>query len=419
MPLRLERRAEPGRAALALSPVVALGLTLAIAAATFGLFGYDGIAVARELVLAPLLDPGRWPDLALKAAPLTIIAVGLAIGFRANVWNVGAEGQYVMGAVAGTGVALATDGREGAWILPLMAAAGLAGGAAWAAIPAALRVRLGVSEILTSLMLNYVALQALIYLVRGPWRDPGGFSFPQTRMFSPAATMPPVTEGSLIHRGVPLALLVAALGAFLLGRTVTGFGIKAVGFAPAAAALGGFDARRTVWWTLLGSGALAGLAGICEAAGPFGQLTPQFPAGYGYTAIIVAFLGRLHALPIVPAALLLAATAVGGEHAQTAFGLPQAATGVFQALLLFALLAVDGAARFRIVRMRIPTTAPRHSGAASNSGLREFEHRITAEVGNIRLPQRNPEPMEAPRTGSDGSSCEPWVPGSRLRRAPE
>lgn len=337
-----------------LSPVVALAATFAVAALAFGLLGYPGLTVTRQLVLDPLIDSARWPDLLVKAAPLTLIATGLSFGFRANVWNIGAEGQYVMGAIAGTGIALATAGQEGVWILPAMALAGILGGMAWAAIPAFLRTRLGVSEILTSLMLTYVALQVLNYLVRGPWRDPAGFNFPQTAMFGTAQTMPALSEGSVVHLGIPVAFVVAVAAAILLDRTITGFGIKLAGLAPAAAAYGGFGGQRTIWMTLLVGGGLAGLAGLFEAAGPFGQLTPQFPAGYGFSGIIVAFLGRLHPLGIVPGALALAATAIGGEHVQASFGLPSASAGVFQALLLFALLGADAAAT-----RGLPRWAPR------------------------------------------------------------
>jgi simple sugar transport system permease protein len=198
-------------------------------------------------------------------------------------------------------------------------------------------------------------VQLLFLLVRGPWRDPDGFNFPQTRMFTPDQTLPAVGEGSLVHLGIPVAVATACLVWGLLARTVAGFEVKVVGLAPAAARHGGFSERRTIWLTLLGSGGLAGLAGIFEAAGPFGQLTPQFPGGYGYTAIIVAFLGRLHPVGIILAALVLAVTYVGGELAQTAVGLPQAATGMFQAMLLFVLLATDVLIRFR-VRWSAPAT---------------------------------------------------------------
>ncbi|TCR64963.1 ABC transporter permease [Bosea sp. BK604] len=346
--LEWRRRREPSTAMLYLSPLIAIALTMLMGTIVFTAMGYDGLTAVYDFFLLPLLEPQRWPDLGVKAAPLVMIALGLAIGFRANVWNIGAEGQYIMGAIAGTGVALATYEMSGWWILPAMALAGILGGMAWAAIPALLRTRLQVSEILTSLMLTYVAIQALYYLVRGPWKDPDGFNFPQTRMFTPDQTLPIVIPESLVHLGIPAALLIALVTWLVLEKTTAGFAVKVVGLAPAAARHGGFSAERTTWITMLIGGGLAGLAGIFEAAGPFGQLTPQFPVGYGFTAIIVAFLGRLHPLGIVFGGIVLAATYVGGEIAQTTVRLPQAATGMFQALLLFFLLATNVLITYRI-----------------------------------------------------------------------
>ncbi|PZU91755.1 MAG: sugar ABC transporter permease [Chelatococcus sp.] len=350
--LEWRRRREPSTPMLWLSPLIAIGLTMAIGMIVFFAMGYDGFHAVGDIFLTPFLEPHRWGDLGVKAAPLVMIALGLAVGFRANVWNIGAEGQYIAGAIAGTGVALATYEMTGWWILPAMALAGILGGMAWAAIPALLRVRLQVSEILTSLMLTYVAVQFLYFLVRGPWKDPDGFNFPQTRMFTGEQTLPIVLEGTLVHLGIPLALVIALLAWAMMEKTMAGYAVKVAGLAPAAARHGGFDAGRTTWAALMLGGGLAGLAGIFEAAGPFGQLTPQFPTGYGFTAIIVAFLGRLHPLGIVFGGVVLAATYVGGEIAQTTVRLPQAATGMFQALLLFMLLATDVLVRWRIVWKR-------------------------------------------------------------------
>jgi ABC-type uncharacterized transport system permease subunit len=357
--LEWRRRREPSKAMLYLSPLIAIGLTMLTGMLVFGAIGYDGLRAVTAIFITPLIEPQRWADLGVKAAPLIMIALGLAIGFRANVWNIGAEGQYVVGAIAGTGVALVTHDMTGWWILPAMAIAGVIGGAAWAALPALLKVRLQVSEILTSLMLTYVAVQFLYYLVRGPWKDPDGFNFPQTKMFSASQTLPAVAEGSLVHLGVPLAILLALIAWFVMSKTVAGYAVRVVGRAPAAARHGGFDANRVTWAALLAGGGLAGLAGIFEAAGPFGQLTPQFPVGYGFTAIIVAFLGRLSPPGIVFGALVLAVTYVGGEIAQSTVRLPSAATGMFQALLLFFLLATDVLVRYRLAwKARPARSAP-------------------------------------------------------------
>ncbi|HEY5598432.1 MAG TPA: ABC transporter permease, partial [Kiloniellales bacterium] len=277
-----------------------------------------------------------------------MIGVGLALGFRANVWNIGAEGQLTCGAIAAGGVALALWGHEGIWILPLMCAAGLAGGALYAAIPAFLKTRFDVNEILTSLMLTYVATLFLSALVYGPWKDPAGFNFPQSRMFTDAAVLPILMDGTRLHVGSVVALLIAVAGWVLMSFTIIGFQIRVVGQAPAAARFAGFSRSRLIWFCLLVSGGLAGLAGTFEIAGPIGQLVPVISPGYGFTAIIVAFLGRLHPLGIILAGLVMALSYIGGENAQVEVGLPQSVTGVFQGLLLFFLLASDFVVRYRV-----------------------------------------------------------------------
>lgn len=358
MRISLEKRKEASLAMLYLTPVIAVALTMLAGAIIFTLIGYDGAAAVWEIFVSPLTDLDRWQDLGVKAAPLVIIAVGLSFGFRAGVWNIGAEGQYVMGGLAGTGVALATYEMTGPWILPLMCVAGVLGGMAWAAIPATLRTRLGVNEILTSLMLTYVAIQVLHYLMNGPWKDPMGFNFPQSKLFTPDQMLPSV-PGTFVHLGVPFAALIAVAAWLVMTRTVFGFQIRAVGRAPHAARYAGFDANRTVWASLMLGGGLAGLAGVFEAAGPFGQMVPQFPVGYGFTAIIVAFLGRLHPLGVLLAGIVMAVTYIGGETAQTRLGLPDAAAGLFQAMTLFFLLATDV-----LVRYRVRLGAGRHGAAA-------------------------------------------------------
>lgn len=338
--LELEKRKAPSRAMVWLTPVLAVLLTMAVGALVFGLLGYDGVGAVREIFIEPLLDVRGWQDLGVKAAPLIMIALGLSIGFRANVWNIGAEGQYVIGGLAGTGVALATWHLDGGWwVLPLMCLAGAAAGMAYAAIPAFLKTRANVNEILSSLMLTYVAIQLLYYLMNGPWKDPEGFNFPQSRLFQDFQMLPYFSGVGFLN--VPLALAIALGVWFLMARTVFGFQVRVVGAAPQAARYGGFSRDRTVWLALLSGGGLAGLAGVFEAAGPFGQMVPAFPTGYGFTAIIVAFLGRLHPVGIILSGIILAVTYVGGESAQASLGLPSSATGVFQAMMLFFLLATD------------------------------------------------------------------------------
>jgi simple sugar transport system permease protein len=323
-------------------------LTIVTGFVLFAVMGYDPFLSLYHFFVSPLLSTYGLAELAIKATPLVLIGTGLAIGFRASVWNIGAEGQLTLGAIAGGGIALWAGELEGTWILPAMAVAGVLGGMAYAAIPAFLKTRFEVNEILTSLMLTYVATLLLSLLVYGPWKDPGGYGFPESSMFSMAATLPVIQDGTRLHLGALIALLVALAGWVVMGRTIIGFQVRVVGQAPAAARFAGFSQKGMIWFCLLLGGGLAGLAGLFEVAGPIGQLVPVISPGYGFTAIIVAFLGRLHPLGVLIAGLVMALSYLGGENAQIAVGLPQAVTGVFQGMLLFFLLACDVLVRYRI-----------------------------------------------------------------------
>jgi simple sugar transport system permease protein len=288
--------------------------------------------------------------LGVKAIPLALIALGLSLGFRANVWNIGAEGQLTVGAICAGGVALIFWNSGGWWTLPMMGLAGLGGGVAYAAIPALLRTRFNANEILTSLMLTYVAQLFLGYLVTGPWRDPDGFNFPQSRPFDADALMPPILEGFRLHWGLLVVILAAVAAQAVLTRSLLGYKLTASGLAPAAARFAGFSAPGVVWTCLLIGGGCAGLAGMLEVAGPIGQLMPTVSPGYGFTAIIVAFLGRLNPFGICAAALLLALSYIGSEAAQVTLKLSASVGTVFQGLLLFFVLACDVLLAYRIRR---------------------------------------------------------------------
>jgi simple sugar transport system permease protein len=277
-----------------------------------------------------------------------LIALGLAVCFRSNVWNIGAEGQYVLGAIAASGVALLADKTTGSWIVLAVMLAGVLGGMFWAGLTAWLRDRFNANEILVSLMLVYVAVQVLSYLVSGPWKDPQGYNFPQTKTFDLVTRIPRLFEGSRISIGVFLALAGVAGAWVFLFRTRAGFAQQVGGLAPAAARYAGFSSRRALWVALLVSGGMAGLAGALEVAGPIWQLTPYVPAGYGFAAIIVAYVGRLHPVGMVFSALLMSMFYIGGELAQSRLGLPKSLTGVFQGLLLFTLLACDTLVNYRL-----------------------------------------------------------------------
>jgi ABC-type uncharacterized transport system permease subunit len=355
--LRFEARGQPSAGWAVGSPLLALLVTTLIGMALFVALGKDPWRGVELFFIEPIRDGYAWGELMVKATPLLLIALGLAVCFRSNVWNIGAEGQFVLGAIAGGGVALLADAETGGWLNALVLLAGVLGGMAWAGVVAWLRDRFNANEILVSLMLVYVAIQLLYYLVFGPWKDPMGFNFPQTRNFDEGALVPLLFEGSRVHLGLPLALLAAAGAWLLLFRTKLGFAQQVGGLAPRAARYAGFSSRSALWLALLISGGCAGLAGALEVAGPVGQLTPYVPVGYGFAAIIVAFVGRLHPVGIVLSAILMSMFYIGGELAQSRLGLPKSITGVFQGLLLFSLLACDTLVAYRLRWVRRQTDA--------------------------------------------------------------
>ncbi len=222
MQFKVEPRRQVSTSLLWLTPVLSVLCTVAVAAILFVALGYNAVRALGDLFVAPLLSVQGLTELALKASPLVMIGVGLAAGFRANVWNIGAEGQLTMGAIAGGGIALAFYGQSGIWILPLMCLAGILGGMAWGAIPAFLKTRFDVSEILVSLMLTYVAALFLSMLVLGPWKDPEGMNFPQSRMFSDSALLPVLIEGTRLNVGALVALGVAVVGWLVMSRSILG-----------------------------------------------------------------------------------------------------------------------------------------------------------------------------------------------------
>src|SRR6201996_240525 len=345
----LEKRAERSNLIALISPLIAIGLTIVTMSILFAILGKNPITALGVYFIDPLTDSYSLQEIAVKATPLVMIAVGLSLCYLANAWNIGAEGQFLIGAVAGSWLAVKTHGTEvGPWVLPAMLVMGAVGGALYALIPAICRVRFGASEILTSLMLVYVADLFMDYLVRGPWRDPHGLNFPTTAEFDPVATVPVLIDGSRVHAGAIVTLLVVMAATVLLGRTIMGFEIRLVGAAPKAARFSGFNADKLTLFTFAVSGALAGLAGIIEVAGPVGHLQPDISPGYGFTAIIVAFLGRLNPVGILIAGLFLALTFIGGEQAQIAMKIPLDVTKVFQGILLFYVLACDSLSLYRI-----------------------------------------------------------------------
>lgn len=362
MRIKLEKRPEPSTFMLIATPIASVLLTMIIGVLVFDAIGIKGFRAVVDIFLTPLLASYKWQDVAVKAAPLVIIALGLSIGNRAQVWNIGAEGQYVIGALCAAGVAIAANGAGGPVIITLMILAGILGGLFWAAFPAFLKTRMNVNEILSSLMLTYVAMQVLSYLVGGPWKDPNGRNFPATAPLLPDQTLPIIFPGTTVHLGVAIALILPFVFWLIMSRSVFGFQIRVVGSAPDAARHGGFDSAQTVWMALLIGGAMAGLAGALEFSGSLKTINLGFPSGYGFTAIIVSFLGRLHPIGCLIAGVVLAVTYVGGQVAQTTVHIPNSTAGIFQAMMLFFILASDILVRYR-VRL-VPTVRNNGSPAA-------------------------------------------------------
>ncbi|RDI27230.1 nucleoside ABC transporter membrane protein [Pseudacidovorax intermedius] len=375
--LKLELRPQLSRFWSYGSPILALLITVVIGVILFAALGKDPVRGLQVFFWEPIKSSYAIGELLVKATPLLVIALGLAVCFRSNVWNIGAEGQFVLGAIAAGGMALLADKNTGPWIVPAILIAGVLGGMLWAAIVAWLRDVCNANEILTSLMLVYVATLLLLWLVGGPWKDPMGYNFPQTKTFESVTQIPRLMKGSRVTIGVVIALVgVAALWVFLF-RTRLGFAQQVGGLAPAAARYAGFSARRAVWIALLTSGAAAGLAGALEVAGPIGQLTPYVPAGYGFAAIIVAFVGRLHPVGMVFSAILMSMFYIGGELAQSRLGLPKSLTAVFQGLLLFTLLACDTLVAYRV---RVKAAARPVSPAAGTSSLQVSTPDVVPQV---------------------------------------
>jgi len=351
--IKLEKRPQPSKAWTYLTPIVAVIATMIAGGLLFAVLGKPPLEAIRTIFWDPIFGPFAsysLPQLLIKAGPLILIATGLALGFRAGIWNIGAEGQYIVGAICGAGAALAFYPLDAWFIFPLMIVCGALGGFLWAMIPAFLKLRFGTNEILVSLMLVYVAEQLLAAMSLGLLKNPDGYGFPGSRNLQQyeAAHNIEIIAGTGMHFGV-LAAFIAVIAAYvLLVRHILGFQIRLTGEAPRAAAFAGVRTTRLIVICLGLSGALAGLAGMFEVSGPSGQISIDFNVGYGFTAIIVAFLGRLHPIGILLAGLLMALTYIGGELAQLSLGLPASAIQVFQGMLLFFLLAVDVLTNFRI-----------------------------------------------------------------------
>jgi simple sugar transport system permease protein len=352
---KLELRPASSRVMAYFSPVFALLLTVFFGGLLFLALGKNPLTALQVFLLEPLRNASTIADLLLKTTPLVLCALGLSVCYRANIWNIGAEGQLIAGGLAAGATILFFDqgtpgisNISGGLVLLLATLAGIVGGAAWASVTALLRDRFNANEILVSLMLTYIAQLLLMYAVNGPLKDPNGMNFPQSKVFSSEFLLPHLFNGSRLHIGF-LVMLVASGGmAIFIYRSFAGFRLTVGGLAPLAARYAGFSSRKALWTSLLISGGFAGMAGAFEVAGPIGQVLPSISPGYGFAAIIVAFIGRLNPIGTIFGGLVLSLFYLGGEMAQSRLGLPSAITGLFQGMLLFMLLACDTLINYRL-----------------------------------------------------------------------
>jgi len=349
MRIELVKRKEHSQLMALLSPLIAVALTAFAAALIFLITGHNPLVALYKFFIEPLTQEWSLNATIAKATPLILIACGLAVCYLSNNWNIGAEGQFIVGALFGSALPILMPDFANAATLPLMLIFGAVGGALWALIPALLKTRFNTNEILTSLMLVYVASLLLDYLVRGPWRDPGGYNFPESRIFSDAATLSYI-PGTSISYATLVTIAIAIVLAIVLARTLKGFEIRVMGESPRAGSFAGFSSRRLTIFAFALAGGLAGLAGTMEVSGGLNQLLPQISPGYGFTAIIVAFLGRLNPFGIIVAGFVLALSYIGGEAVQSALGVSNKIASVIQGLLLFFVLACD---TFILYRIRI------------------------------------------------------------------
>ena len=330
------------------APIIAVILTLITGSIIFSIMGFNAFFALHTFFISPISTTYGISELLIKATPLALIATGLAFCFKNNIYNIGAEGQLTMGAIFGGGIGIYFHDTNSFWLLPLMIIGGAIGGSLWAMIPALLKNKFNTNEILTSLMLVYVALFILDYLVVGPWRDPEGYSFPKTRSFSDSGRMPLLFEGLRIHIGLIITLILIFISWFVFAKTIFGFQLKVSGFSPIAARYAGFNQKILIYLAFGICGAFAGIAGLAEVSGPIGLIYRDISPNYGFTAIIVAFLGRLHPLGIIFASLIIALTYLGAEDAQLFMQVPAAVGFLFQGLVLFYLLGADFLVKYKL-----------------------------------------------------------------------
>jgi ABC-type uncharacterized transport system permease subunit len=354
MRLHFEKRKSASTVVLFAVPILSFLVSLILTALLLLAFGVNPLATFSAMLKGAFGSGRAFTETLVKAIPLMLTSLGVALAFKLRFWNIGAEGQLVIAGVGTAWVALFWSG----WVppsilLPIAMLVGCVAGSLWAGIPAILKTSIGVDETLVTLMLNYVAILAADSLYYGPWRDPKGYGFPGSAPFPQAAWLPRISGRA--HIGLYFALVLAAILWIVLNRTRWGFELKIIGSSPKAARYEGISVERNVVLAILASGALCGLAGACEVTGISHRLQQGLAIGYGYTAIIVAWMAQLNPIAIVPVSVLMASLLVGGDQVQMKMGLPSAMSSVMQGMILFPMLAGSLFTEFRIRRSRIPS----------------------------------------------------------------
>jgi simple sugar transport system permease protein len=340
----------------ALIPVVSILLTFLLTSAFVLAYGENPLRAAYYFLLDPLSNPVRLIEVLVKATPLLLTGIAVAFAFSGGYWNIGVEGQLYMGATAATAIGLQM-GSVPAWLaLPLIIVGGSLAGMAWALLPALMKVRLKIDEVVTTLLLNYVAIFLVSAILNGPWRDPVS-QWPQSPEIAASAIFPRLIPRSRLHLGFILALLVIFGVWYVLSRTSFGLKMKAVGFNMEAARFAGIHVERTMLIVALVSGAIAGLAGAGEVAGIHFHLIDAISPGYGYTGIIIATLGTLNPIGVSLAALFIGLIDTGSQTVSRALGVPAYLGDVLQATLLLVTLGMLLLQGYRIT-LRLRGSAP-------------------------------------------------------------
>jgi len=354
------------------TPVLVLSavlITFAITAGPILAAGANPIEAYVAFVVLPLTSQFTLLEVLVTATPILLTGAAVALAFRAGYWNIGAEGQLLLGAIAAAGIGTLVGGLPPILALPVMVAGGALAGAAWAVVPAVLRVRFGIDEVVTTLLLNPVALLLVNGLLHGPWRDPVT-GFPESPRIATSAEFPTLIERSRLHVGFLLAIVVIAAAWYVLARTPAGLRLRATGLSPHGARFAGINVGATLLGAALVSGAIAGIAGVSEVAGIQNRLTGGLSPGYGYTGIVVATLGALTMPGVLLAALFLGDLTVGASSAARSLGIPSQLGAVVQGVLLLTTVALLAVRRHR--------TRPVHDADAGPGGTADIAAKVSA-----------------------------------------